>query len=276
MTRAFIRGRLGRTDRVIAPTGKVADMLRGYGVTTPIEAIGTGVDVDRFLPGADSGARSSDASFAAQLGLAPGVPVVLTVGRLAAEKNLPETLRLLCRFTDVPWQWLVVGDGPVAGELRGLATRLGVADRVHMVGAVPVDEVARYYRLGDVFVTSSRSETQGLTCLEALASGLPTITPDDDAFRGVVIDGVNGHRYASDAEFLSTVRTLLDNDAFRRTLSGGARANAVQCGRDRFVDEVLGCYRPAMADTAPNAPAAMASTPRRMRKTIRPALKLAG
>lgn len=276
MTRAFIRDRLGRTDRVIAPTGKVADMLRGYDVTTPIEAIGTGVDVDRFRPVADSGARSLDASFAAQLGLAPGVPVVLTVGRLAAEKNLPETLRLLCRITDVPWQWLVVGDGPAADDLRGLATRLGVADRVHMVGAVPVDEVARYYRLGDVFVTSSRSETQGLTCLEALASGLPTITPDDDAFRGVIIDGVNGHRYASDADFLSTVRTLLDDDAFRRTLSDGARASAVQCGRDRFVDEVLGCYRRAMADTAPNAPAAMASTPRRMRKTNRPALKLAG
>lgn len=276
ITRAFIRDRLGRTDRVIAPTGKVADMLRGYGVTTPIEVIGTGVDLDRFRPDADSGARSSDASSAAQLGLAPGVPVVLTVGRLAAEKNLPETLRLLCRITEVPWQWLVVGDGPVADDLRGLATRLGVADRVHMVGAVPVDEVARYYRLGDVFVTSSRSETQGLTCLEALASGLPAITPDDDAFRGVIIDGVNGHRYASETDFLSTVRTLLDDDAFRRTLSDGARASAVQCGRDRFVDEVLGCYRRAMADAAPNAPAAMASTPRRMRKTIRPTLKLAG
>ena len=276
MIRAFIRDRLGRTDRVIAPTGKVAAMRRGYRVTTPIEVIGTGVDLDRFRPDADSGARSPAASFAAQLGLAPGVPVVLAVGRLAAEKNLPETLRLLYRITDVPWQWLVVGDGPVADDLRGLPTRLGVADRVDMVGAVPVDEVARYYRLGDFFVMSSRSETQGLTCLEALASGLLTITPDDDAFRGVIIDGVNGHRYASDTDFLSTVRTLLDDDAFRPGLSDGARAGAVQCGRDRFVDEVLGCYRRAMADTAPNAPAATASTPRRMRKTIRPALKLAG
>lgn len=272
MTRAFTRDLLGRTDRVIAPTAKVADLLLGYGVANPIEVIGTGVDLDRFRPAASTDSRA----LAAKIGLSPGVPVVLTVGRLAAEKNLPETLCLLAGITDAPWQWLVVGDGPVAGELRALAARLGVADRMHMVGAVPVDEVPRYYRLGDVFVTSSRSETQGLTCLEALASGLPTITPDDDAFRGVVIDGVNGHRYASDADFLSTVRTLLDNDAFRRTLSGGARASAVQCGRDRFVDEVLGCYRRAMADTAPNAPAAMASTPRRMRKTIRPALKSAG
>ncbi|MFD5867735.1 glycosyltransferase [Corynebacterium sp. NPDC060344] len=254
MTRAFTRDLLGRTDRVIAPTRKVAELLHGYGVANPIEVIGTGVDLDQFRPAAtdprsttaDTTALADLADLAASIGLAPHIPVVLTVGRLAAEKNLTETLRLLAGITDAPWQWLVVGDGPVAGELRDLAAHLGVAERVHMTGAVPAGEVARLYRLADAFVTSSRSETQGLTCLEALASGLPTITPDDDAFRGLIADGINGHRYASQDDFTAIATRLLSDGPLRRTMSASARASAVRCGRGQFVDEVLGCYRRAM------------------------------
>lgn len=51
---------------------------------------------------------------------------------------------------DVPWQWLIVGDGPDAGNVRDHVGKLGVGDRVHMTGAVPADEVPRYYGLGDV------------------------------------------------------------------------------------------------------------------------------
>lgn len=278
MTRAFTRDLLGRTDRVIAPTTKVADILHGYGIPNPIDVIGTGVDLARFRPACAAPAsadrrsleygsrepaphdpairdptlreRESLAALAAEIGLAPGIPLVLTVGRLAAEKNLTETLRLLAGITDAPWQWLVVGDGPVAGELRSLSAQLGLAGRVHMIGAVPVDEVPRHYRLGDVFVTSSRSETQGLTCLEALASGLPAITPDDDAFRSVVLDGVNGHRYASESDFLAATTTLLGDGPLRRTVSEAARASGARCGRARFVDEVLGCYGRAMGGAA--------------------------
>lgn len=266
MTRAFTNDRLGRTDRVIAPTNKVADLLRGYGVHAPVEVIGTGVDVDRFRPAAprpgvsasretephdtEPHERESLATLAADIGLSPGVPVVLTVGRLAVEKNLTETLRLLAEITDAPWQWLVVGDGPAAAELSALAARLGVSARVHMIGAVPVDEVPRYYRLGEVFMTSSRSETQGLTCLEALASGLPAITPDDEAFRGVVVDGSNGHRYVSESDFRTATTALLCDGPLRRAMSEAARASAVRCGRDRFVGEVLGCYGRAMARAA--------------------------
>lgn len=245
MARVFTRDRLGRTDRVIAPTPKVAELLRGYGLDCPIEVIGTGVDLERFRPSAGPD------GLAERIGLAPGVPVVVTVGRLAEEKNLPETLRLLTGITASPWQWLVVGDGPAADGLRALAARLGVSARVHMVGAVPVDEVPAYFRLGDVFVTSSRSETQGLTCLEALASGVPAITPDDDAFRGTIVDGVNGHRYRSAGEFAAVVGELLDDATLRGTLSAGARASATRCGRDGFVAGVLGCYGRAMALRVP-------------------------
>ena len=85
MIRTWTRDVLNRPDRVIAPTSKVADVLRGYGVGAPIDVIGTGVNLGRFRP-------TGRAELAATIGLAPDAPVVLTVGRTAAEKNLAETL----------------------------------------------------------------------------------------------------------------------------------------------------------------------------------------
>ncbi|MFC3849821.1 glycosyltransferase [Corynebacterium hansenii] len=254
MTRAFTRDRLRRTDRVIAPTEKVADLLRGYGVTNPLEVVGTGVDLDRFRPDDDRRDPAARAARMSELGLDPATPTVLTVGRLAAEKNLPETLDLLVGLENTPWQWLVVGDGPDAGRLREYAARLGVSDRVHIIGAVPADEVHRCYGLGDVFVTSSRSETQGLTCLEALSSGVPAVCPDDEAFRGVIADGVNGHRYRGPEDFREVMSALLTDPDLRDRMSAKARDSARDRGRDRFIREVVGAYDRAIADAPADAP----------------------
>ena len=244
MIRTWTRDVLNRPDRVIAPTSKVADVLRGYGVGAPIDVIGTGVNLGRFRP-------TGRAELAASIGQVPDVPVVLTVGRIAAEKNLAETLDLLARMADVPWQWLIVGDGPDAPRLRTLIAERGLESRVHMVGAVPADEVHRFYGLGDVFTTSSRSETQGLTCLEALSSGLPVICPDDEAFRGVVVAGSNGHRYASGADFLNAMTAVLCDGALRASLAAGARESSLEFGRDRFIASVTETYRLAIDSRRP-------------------------
>lgn len=244
MAREFARRVLSRTDRIIAPTGKVAELLGGYGVAAPVDVIGTGVDLGRFRP-VDAAARGACAR---ELGLDPEVPVVLTVGRIAEEKNLPETLSALCSLGDAArWQWLVVGHGPDAARLRERVAESGAGARVHMVGAVPPDEVHRLYRAGDVFVTSSRSETQGLTCLEALASGVPVVCPDDEAFDGVVVDGVNGRRYRGEADLAGTLSALLSDADLRRSWSRGAVAGAADRGRDAFAAQVECAYRRAIA-----------------------------
>lgn len=257
VVRSCTRHVMNRPDRIIAPTGKVAQVLRDYGVGCGIDVIGTGVDLGRFRPDALSGAPlpnptaadAARAELAAAVGLSPGVPTVLTVGRIAAEKNLAESLALLARL-DVPWQWLVVGDGPDARNVRDHVGKLGFGGRVRMTGAVPADEVHRYYGLGDVFLTSSRSETQGLTCLEALASGVPVVCPDDEAFAGVVVDGVNGHRYRDADDFTAAMTALLSDANLRRTRSAAARAIAGELGRDRFVAEILASYGRARVDAA--------------------------
>ncbi|MEG2258695.1 MAG: glycosyltransferase, partial [Oscillospiraceae bacterium] len=67
----------------------------------------------------------------------------------------------------------------------------------------------KYYQLGDVFVSASQSETQGLTYVEALASGLPALCREDDCLEGVVVDGVNGYQYSGFDEFSRRLNDIM-------------------------------------------------------------------
>lgn len=232
----FSRQTLNRTTTVVAPSVKIEQLLRGYGVRVPIAVVPTGVDLTRFTPGPPS------AMLRDSLGLTPGIPVILSLGRLAAEKNVTESLDLLATVRDESWQLVVAGDGPQAGTLRGQVERLGLSARVRFVGAVDPAQVPDYFRLADVFVSASRSETQGLTFLEALASGVPVLCRDDASLDGMVQDGYNGRRYREPEEFTRAMISLLRDPALRRRWAHGALQTASGFGRAAFVDAVCATY----------------------------------
>ncbi|MFX0537203.1 glycosyltransferase [Ornithinimicrobium sp. Y1847] len=232
----FARSTLRRTDGVIAPTAKIEKLLRGYGVNVPISVVPTGVDLGRFAPGPKS------AELAARLNLDLTVPTILSLGRLGAEKKVDEVIDLLANVRTEPWQMVIAGDGPAAADLRQQVDRLGLTDRVRFAGAVDPRNVPDYYRLADVFVSASQSETQGLTFLEALATGVPVVCRDDAALDGIVIDRHNGRRYRHAEEFTTTLRWLLADETLRRHWSQGAVDTASWFSRPAFVDAVLATY----------------------------------
>lgn len=242
------RAAMNRLDLVVTPTAKIQSLLRGYGVRRPITVVPTGVDLGRFGPGAHD--DPATAALRAALGLEPGLPVVLSLGRLAVEKNLTETVDLLASIRHRPWQFVVVGDGPHARALRDQVHRLGLAGRVRFVGAVPPERVPAYYRLGDVFVSSSRSETQGLTYLEALASGLPVVCRADPSFDGVVVDGHNGHQYRGAGDFADTLSRLLLDPQLRRRWGRGAAQTASGFGLPVFAESMRRAYDRALGARA--------------------------
>ena len=206
----------------------------------------TGIDLTAFCPAQDDGADR--AALRAQLSLQAEQTVLVSVGRLAAEKNHAELLRLLALQPEAARPQLVfVGDGPARASLEQQVQTLALQEFVHFVGMVPPEDVARWYQAGDAFVSASQSETQGLTYFEALACGIPVLCRADPCLDGVVENGVNGWQWQNDAEFAAALSDLLQADtAHKAALRAGALETAARYSAGRFAQQVLAIYRQAL------------------------------
>ena len=184
----------------------------------------------------------------AELGIPEGDTVLLSLGRLAAEKNHAQLVRLLAAQPEENRPWLVfVGDGPARPDLEALTKEMKLTDRVRFVGMVKPDEVPRWYRVGDIFVSASQSETQGLTYFEGMACGLPVLCRADPCLDGVVENGFNGWQWKDEAEFASALNTIISDPALRGQLHQNALATAARYSAEHFAQQVLDAYQQAIA-----------------------------
>lgn len=219
----FAKKVLKHTECVIAPTDKVRTLLLGYGVRQRIQVVPTGIDLERFdiQIGNTEKVRLQE-----KLGIPCNNKVLIYVGRLAKEKNLEEIFLYLSRLTRQDLSLLIVGDGPRRHLLEHDAAEMGIAEKVIFAGMVSPQKVASYYQLGDVFVSASNSETQGLTYMEALANGIPALCRKDPCLDKVIEDGINGWQYASFDEFSKRLDLILDQDGLQKHLGDKARDGA--------------------------------------------------
>ena len=170
--RAISRRQCDAVDAVIAPSAQLAEVLRGYGVKAPVEVIPTGLNLGEFTSG--DGAR-----FRAAFSIEPDRPMMLLVGRVAHEKNIDFVLRVLGRVrAQLPNVLLVIaGEGPALRPLERSVAAAGLGDHVLFVGYLDRrSALLDCYRAANVFVFASRTETQGLVLLEALALGVPVVS----------------------------------------------------------------------------------------------------
>lgn len=241
---SFSRRVLAGTDAVIVPTAKVAALLRGYGVHRPVHVIPTGLDLQRFRPARSEQERADAAALRAGLGITPQQQVLVSVCRLAKEKNLDEVLDMVAAADREDVVLVLVGDGPYRAELEARAKDLGIARRVRFAGVVEPAEVQRWYRVGDVFVSASLSETQGLTFIEALACGLPLLCHRDPSLASVVLEGRTGWQFEDAAQFTAQLGALLDDPQRRAEMSAAALEHAqATCGAGDFGRGVLEVYQ---------------------------------
>jgi len=207
-----------RTRRTFAPTLELCDELRAQGFQE-LRLMSRGVDTWQFHP-----ARRAE-PLRAKWGAAPGDPVVIHAGRMAAEKNyglLLETFAAMqeanprCRF-------VLVGDGPLRAKLQ----------RVHrhciFPGFVPRAELARHYASADIYIHASLTETFGNVLTEAMASGLAVAGFDYAAARQFVRHGRSGLVVPCDRpEALIDASVLLATDELLRTQLRIAARTAVE------------------------------------------------
>src|SRR5438270_2197521 len=173
LARSFSRSQCAAVHALIAPSEQMRAVLTGYGVTTPIHVVPTGLAADRFRPG-------DGRAFRARAGIDAGRALVTYIGRVAHEKNIGFLLRMFREvIRSVPGALLVIaGEGPAREALRQQAGHLGLAEHVHFAGYLERDSaLLDCYAAADVFVFASRTETQGLVLLEAMAQGTPVVSP---------------------------------------------------------------------------------------------------
>ena len=229
-----------QTDCMIAPTGKVRQLLQGYSVRCPVFVVPTGIDLRRFRQEGDPMRR---AVLRAGLGIPAENTVLVCVGRLAEEKNIQELLQIRAAIGSAPVTLLLVGDGPYRPRLEKIAGELGLsAPAVIFAGMVPPEEVPEWYRLGDLFVSASSSETQGLTYIEALSAGVPALCRADPCLDGVIEEGENGWQYRTGAEFRSRLSWFLSHPEAREAMSRRAAQRAEDFSAERFAQRVEEIY----------------------------------
>ena len=236
MAALFTRMICAYCDAVIAPTPKISRLLAGYGVRCPVQIIPTGLDLQRF-------AVPQDPALRRRLGLPDHKTVLLSLGRLAKEKNTAELIAAMPALPDAVL--LIVGDGPERAALEQQAQILHVADRVIFTGAVPPAEVPRYYALGDVFVSASTSEAQGLTYIEAMAAGLPLLCRADPCLEALVRAGETGWAYHTPAE-LAALAAALPKGAQLAVLRQNARRAVQPYTKEQFGLAVARLYAAAL------------------------------
>ena len=238
----FSKGVLKNVEAVIAPTEKVRNSLVGYGIENEIEVIPTGINLDRFKTRTT---REEKQNLKQSLGIDQENRIILTVGRLGAEKNIDEILQNLPKLIEKHknLSMLIVGDGPYRGQLEQQAEELGIRANVVFTGMVAPETISSYYQIADIFVSASESETQGLTYIEALANGIPEICRNDKCLEGVLISGYNGYTYEKSQDFIEDMNHLLENYSLRAQMSANAEASAQRYGSLAFVRSVESLYQ---------------------------------
>jgi glycosyltransferase involved in cell wall biosynthesis len=228
-----------QVDALVVPSPQMLARLADYGISVRTEVLPTGIEPAEFQGG--DGAR-----FRRAHGIPANRPVLVFISRIAHEKNVDFLLRVLARLRAyVPDVLLVIaGEGPALPHVRELVERLGLTRHVLLVGYLErAGALLDCYRAGDAFVFASRTETQGLVLLEALALGVPVVSTAVMGTADVLRDAA-GAVVAPDDEagFAAAVLGVLGDPAARLRLARAGPMDAARWSARALAERLAGVY----------------------------------
>lgn len=185
IARTISKRQCNAVDAIVAPSAPMLSVLRAYGVKAAAEVIPTGLQEHSF--------KDADGkAFRIKYGIPLDRPMLLFVGRVAFEKNISFLLEMTKVLIEKhPDALLVVaGQGPAEKSLHKLAADLGLDNNIKFIGYLDRNtELNACYQAADIFVFSSKSETQGLVLLEAMAQGTPVVAIAELGTASILIEG---------------------------------------------------------------------------------------
>lgn len=238
-----------KCDGVIVPTYSTEEYLRMIGVKSPVFVQPTGIEYQRFQEVDDEDVRKLRDS----LGIGDET-VFISVSRLSNEKNIDFMINAideLRRRSDRPFRFLMIGEGHQHQRLQQRIDELGLQKHFTLVGSIPPDDMATWYHLGDAFLFASKSETQGMVILEAMAAGLPVVAVRSSGIDDVVRHGHNGFKTPEKQDqWCDRVQQLLEDEALREKLAAHALEFAADYSVEQFARDVREIYALTLARSA--------------------------
>ena len=239
----YMRWFCNQCDMIAAPTDGIRDYLVNHGVKTAIEVLPTGVKEESFYPKTEQVQEirrryKGEANY-----------LLCSVSRLAKEKNIDfqlEGLKLLkekLKGEGKSFRYLLIGDGPEQGHLKKKIKEMDLENEVILTGRVENEYIASYQKACDAFLFSSKSETQGIVILEAMAAGNPVIAVDASGVKDIVENGVNGYLTKEEPlEWANQIATVLLDELHQTQLSYGAYITATKYSENQIAQKAAEAY----------------------------------
>ncbi len=240
IAKRFSRHQGNSLDGMVVPSNPMLSVLKNYGITTHSEVIPTGIEPASFVLG-------DREAFREKFAIPKNRPVLLFVGRVAHEKNIGFLLKVLARvrvaIPDV--LFVIAGEGPARLSLEQEVKERGLSDNVMFIGYLDRNtELNSCYRSADIFIFSSRTETQGLVLLEAMAQGVPVVSTAELGTRDVLKEGLGVWIAKEELEdFAEKVIRMLGNADVRDELGKAGREYALGWSASKQAERMIAFYQ---------------------------------
>ncbi len=231
---------------LIVPTKKTYDLFKEkYKVKKNVHIIPTGIEVKKYSKKYDD--KIID-NLKEKIGIKKDDKNLLFVGRLGLEKSVDVLINNHIKIikNNPNCNLIVVGDGPERENLEKLVKEKKLEKKVFFTGKVPLDDIGKYYNLGDLFVTASKTETQGLTVLEAMAASLPVVAINDESFVDPIKNDYNGYLFNNNEEYVNYINELLADKEKLNKMSLNAYGSSHNYSSTTFAKNVLKVYKEAI------------------------------
>lgn len=229
---------------LIVPTKKAYDLfIEKYKVDKNIHIIPTGIEIEKFYK--ENINQNKLNKIKEKLNLKNEDFIILYVGRLGKEKNVDFIIENQEYFTKINKniKLLIVGDGPDLETYKTKTKKLKQEKNIIFTGKVPYNDIQYYYNLGNIFVSASTTETQGLTIIEAMSARLPVVCIDDESFRKTVVNDLNGYLFKNKKEYRNYIEELIKNKTKLKKLGEQAKISTIEYSSKYYAERVLDVYK---------------------------------
>ena len=231
-------------DNIIAPSTAIKKLLIKHEIKVPISIIPSGINIDKFEK--DTGRRDE---IRKKYQVKPDDIMLITACRLTKEKNLGFLVKSFVKIRQERnnVKFLIVGDGAVKKDLEKMAEELGVKDNIIFAGLVDRSEIVGFYQASDIFVFASKTETQGLVAVEAMAAGNPVVAIKASGIEDIIRNGEDGFLTSESEEDLSeSVLKIINDKNLREKMSARAKINSKRFSIEPWVEKVIEFYESLM------------------------------